>query len=111
MYLKILEILFIIAGILLGVLLSLRTFISSKLKDNLKISSFISFIGGILLFYIILAVLLAIFESNGIYRAMMAFFAVSPFLIGKLATYEKIKIYSIIQIVLVIISVICVYLF
>lgn len=111
MYLKILEILFIISGILLVIFLSLRTYISSKIKDNLKISSFVTFIATILLIYIILAILLAIFEKNGIYKAIMAFFAVSPFLIGKLVTYEKVKLFSIIQILLAAISVICVYLF
>ena len=111
MYLKILEILFIISGCLLVLLLSLRNFISSKIKDNLKVSAFISFIAGILLFYVILAILLAIFEKVGVYKVIMAFFGVSPFIIGKLVTYKRVKIFSIIQILLAAISVICVYLF
>ena len=111
MYLKILEILFVISGILLVLLLSLREFISSKIKDNLKVSAFVSFIAGILLIYIVLAILLAIFGKGGIYKFLMAFFGVSPFIIGRFASYEKIKIYSFIQILLAGISVICVYLF
>lgn len=111
MYIKIMEILFVISGILLVSFLSLREFISSKIKDNLKISAFISFIASLLLIYIILAILLAIFGKGGIYKTLMAFFGVSPFIIGRLASYEKIKIYSFIQILLAGISVICVYLF
>lgn len=111
MYLKILEILFVIAGISLFMLLSLRGYISSKIKDNLKISAFVSFIAGVLLAYIVLAILLAIFGKGGIYKVLMAFFAVSPFIIGRFANYEKVKIYSFIQILLAGISVICVYLF
>ena len=111
MFLKILEILFIIIGIMLVILLSFREFISSKIKDNSKVSAFISFIAGVLLLYIILAILLAIFAPNGAYKALMAFFGVSPFIIGYFANYEKIKIFSFIQILLAGISVICVYLF
>ena len=111
MYLKIMEILFIFAGILLVVLLSLREYISSKIKDNLKISAFVSFIAGVLLIYIVLAILLAIFGKGGMYKVLMAFFGVSPFIIGRFANYEKLKVFSFIQILLAGISVICVYLF
>lgn len=111
MYLRIFEILFIISGILFVSLLILKNFISSKIKDNLKISSFISFIAGILLLYIILAIILVFLENKIIYKIIMAIFALSPFIIGKLATFEKIKIYSFIQIIIAVISIICVYLF
>ena len=93
MYLKIMETLFVVSGVMLVILLSLREFISSKIKDNLKISVFVSCIAGVLLMYIVLAILLAIFGKGGIYKVLMAFFGVSPFIIGRLATYEKIKIY------------------
>ncbi len=111
MHIKIFEILFIISGILLVILLSSREFIALKIKDNLKVSAFVSFIAGILLIYIILAILLAILGEGGFYKVLMAFFGVSPFIIGRLASYEKVKFYSFIQILLAGISVICVYLF
>ena len=111
MYLEILKTLFIITGIFLVVLLSLRKYISAKINDNLKVSAFISVIAGFLLLYVILAVLLAIIVPNIILKIFMVFFAASPFIIGRLATYEKIKIYGFIQIFVAAAGVLCVYLF
>ena len=62
--------------------------------------------GGLFVIYIISALILAIFIPGIINKAAIVFFGLSPFIIGRLATYEKEKIYSLIQIIFVIISVI-----
>ena len=111
MYINFFKIFFMIIGLILVILLSMRSFISSKIEDNLKVSVFVTVIAGFLLLYIILAIILTFILPENWYKIIMLFFAVSPFIIGKLASYEKIKIFSIIQILLAAISVICVYLF
>lgn len=84
---------FIIIGFILILLLSMRSFISSKINDNLKVSAFISVIAAFLLLYIILAIILTVIIPNNLYKGIILLFGISPFIIGKLATYEKIKLF------------------
>ena len=38
------------------------------------------------------------------YKIMMIFFALTPFIIGKMATYQKVKLYSFVQILIMLFS-------
>ena len=103
MYLKIL---FIIIGFILFLMLSFYKLYLCKKPRTEKVSVFVSGLGAIFLLYIVIAVLLAIFIPGIINKSVLLFFGISPFIIGKLATYEKEKIYSLIQILFVAVSVI-----
>ena len=109
MYLIVIKSLFIFFGLLLAALLVFREKIVSKIGDNLKISVFISLIAAIMLAYVIVAVLF-LFAPIGFYaKLLMLFFAASPFIVGKFVTYEKVKTFTILQILLAIVSTVCVY--
>ena len=104
MLIKILPYLIILTSILYTISVILHKLYISKQKDNLKASSFVAFIAGMLFLYIILCIALAIFSPVITKKIILLLFAISPFIIGKLATYEKEKLYSIIQIVIMLIS-------
>ena len=104
MHLKILETFFIIIASALTILLLLRFFGVTKKLSPMKASDFVSSIAGLLYTYVVFAFLVSIFVGGWVNKAVMLLFAASPFIIGKLVTYEKEKIYSIIQILCVILS-------
>ena len=109
MYLIVIKSLFIFFGLLLAALLIFREKIVSKIGDNLKISGFVSSIAACMLAYVLIA-LLFLFAPIVFYtKLLMLFFAASPFIIGKFVTYEKVKTFTILQILLAIVSTICVY--
>ena len=98
MYLKILEYGFVLICGILTVLLVLREFGITKKMSGMRASDYISTVSAFLLGYIIFAFLLAIFLPYLLHKAVMLVLGFSPFIIGKLATYQKLKVYSIIQI-------------
>ena len=95
-----LKTLFILSGLLFVLSIIIHKLFVSKIKDAMKISNFIALMAIFMALYIIFGIVLA-FRYNPIY----IIFALSPFIIGKLATYQKEKIYSIIQIICVLISI------
>lgn len=101
MYLKFF---FVLSSILLFILLSIYKLFISKQKRTEKTAAFISFIGAITLLYVLSGILFAIFTPKLINKFIIAIFAVSPFVIGRLATYEKENFYSFLQIFCVAIS-------
>lgn len=105
MYLKIFEITFLIISFVLTLLLILREFGITKNMDGMKASDFISTIVGFMLAYVINAFVLVVFLPEISSKLIMGGFGISPFVIGKLVTYQKVKFYSIIQILSVIISI------
>ena len=109
MYLIIIKSLFIFFGLLLASLLIFREKIISKIKDNLKVSAFVSSIAGCILAYVVIAVLFLFAPIAFWTKILMLFFAATPFIIGKFAIYEKVKFFTILQILLAIISIVCVY--
>lgn len=111
MYIELFKTIFIIISIIFVLLLSLRNYISYKIKDNQKISAFISLIAGFLLLYVIFAIILSVLLPDIFKKLLMIFFGFSPFLIGYFATYEKVRFFGFLQIILAVISIICVYLF
>ena len=101
-----LKILFMVIGFVLFLMLSFYKLYICKRPRTEKVSVFVSIMGGLFVIYIISALILAIFIPGIINKLVIVFFGLSPFIIGRLATYEKEKIYSLIQIIFVIISVI-----
>lgn len=106
MYLMITKYIFIFASILLIILFSLRSFLPSLFKDSKKSSPFMAFLGGLFIAYILLGLILCILISMLKYKLIMFIFALSPCVIGKLVTYKKLKFYSIVQLLCVILSVV-----
>ena len=102
MYLKIG---FISFGILLFLLLCTYKFFIEKRKRTEKTASYVSFIGAILLLYVLSGALFAFFAPTFLSKVIVAIFALSPFIIGKMATYEKENFYSFIQILCIFLSV------
>ena len=93
---------FIIFSLILILSILLFKLIISKSKDNIKSSSFVAIIAIFLALYILMACIIALFKND----LIMGLFAISPFIIGKLATWEKEKIYTIIQILTIMASII-----
>ena len=106
MYLMITKYVFIFASILLTILFSLRSFIPDLFKDSKKSSPFMACLGGIFFAYVILGLMLCVLIPAFKYKIIMLVFTLSPFIIGKLVTYKKLKFYSIVQLLCVIFSVV-----
>ena len=104
MFLNTLKILFITSAFLFPFLLILHKYYMTKVKDNVKISNYVAFTAVFLVIYIIGALLLAIITGGIKYKLLMIFFALCPFIIGKIAKYEKIRLYSSIQIMIMLFS-------
>ena len=109
MHIIVIKSLFIFLAITFALLLIFREKIAKKIGDNLKISAFVSVIAGILLAYVITAASFLFVSENILGKIIMVFFALSPFIIGYFSTYEKVKIFTTLQIILAIMSAICVY--
>lgn len=96
-----LKLIFILISSILVLLLSIYKLFLSKQKRTPGISVFVSAIGGVLLAYILCSFALAIFISGMIYKTVIILLGLSPFIIGKFATYEKENIFSYLQIFIV----------
>jgi hypothetical protein len=96
-----LKILFLIFSILLVLFMFVYKKFVCKLKRTSKTSVFVSFLAGILLFYILTTILYAITTKGILNKVILMLLAFSPFIIGKFATYEKEKLYSYLQILIV----------
>lgn len=95
MYLKVF---FLICAIIFFSLMCLYKLFISKQKRTEKTAIFVSFMGASLLLYVISGVLFGIIAPTLINKLVILFLALSPFLIGKFATYEKENYYSFLQI-------------
>ena len=95
---------FILFGILLFLLFCIYKLFVEKKERTEKTATYVSFMGGVLLLYVLSGVLFAIFAPTILSKAVIAIFALSPFIIGKIATYEKEKFYSFIQILCIVMS-------
>lgn len=104
MLLKIAECVFIVICFLFVFSLILNKIYIVNLKDNLKKSDYVASIALLLAIYVLSAIMVCIFIPNVHKKTVMMLFALSPFIIGKLATYEKEKFYTAIQIICIITS-------
>ena len=96
-----LKITFLAISILLVLLLLVYKLHICKLKRTSRTSLYISVIAGVLLLYILCGMIFPLFVSGALNKMVIFLFAISPFIIGKFATYEKEKIFSYIQILTV----------
>jgi len=104
MCLKILTILFVIlAGVLSVQLLTLISGVNKKLSP-MGASDYFSWISAVMLLYVTCAISL-VFYVPGIYsKVIMLFFGIIPFVIGNLSNYKYLKLYTVFQLLCVIIS-------
>ena len=94
---------YIISGLLFIVLLLGHKFYIKNQKDNIKISNYVAAMGFSLAFYVVLGLILSIFSR---FHIIMLLFALSPFIIGKFATYKTKNIFAYIQVICMLISLI-----
>ena len=104
MCLKVLQYIFILLGLALAILFAVQVFYISKFKSDFA-EHYVPVLTSVILIYIILAIALTLLIGGNLNKAIMLFFAVSPFIIGRLVTYKKVKLYSMIQIACVLMSV------
>lgn len=105
MYLIIGKYAFAIISLMLFITLSLRVFVPNIFENNNKLSPIIAFMAGLVLLYVFLGLILTMLIPIIKYKLIMFLFTLSPFIIGKLVTYKKLKLYSIIQLFCVILSI------
>ena len=96
-----LKILIAVFGLLFVFSIIIHKLFVSKIKDNMKISHFLALIAILMALYIVFGIIYSI-KTN----ILFLLFALSPFIIGRFATYEKEKLYSFIQILCILLSVV-----
>ena len=94
-----------IASVLL-ILLCLRELGITKKLSPMRASDYVSVIAIFLILYVINAFLIAVFYPLADVKISMVLFGIIPFAIGKAVKYEDVKVYSIIQILCVIFSIV-----
>ena len=107
--LKILSLIFSISGLLFILSIIIHKLYISKQKDIMKASHYVASMAIFMGIYILSGIMLSILLHSIIPSIIILLFALSPFIIGKLATYNSEKIYSIIQIICVLISTVYVF--
>ena len=105
MLLSALKIIFLISTVVFSLLIIIHKQFTLKVKDNIKISNYVAIMAFCLVTYIICAILLGFMLDDIKYKFLMMLFALSPFIIGKIATYGKIKLFSSLQIIVMLISI------
>jgi len=104
MLLKIAEFIFIVISLLLGSALIINKTYICHVQDNMKKSDYVAGIALLFALYILSGFCLAIFVPGIYCKIIMMLFALSPFIIGRIATYEKEKFYTFVQILSVWVS-------
>lgn len=100
---------FMISGFLFVLSVIIHKLYISKQKNIMIASHFIASMAIFMSLYILSGIILALIIPNIVNKLIILVFALSPFIIGKFATYNKEKIYSFIQIVCVLISIVFTY--
>ena len=104
MLLSVTKLIFEIICFTLSLLLAFRVFFPNVFKNSNKLSPVMALLGGLFVFYILIGIMLIFIMPSLLNKIIILLFIISPFIIGKLVTYEKLKFYSIIQILCVILS-------
>ena len=97
---------FMVSGVLFTLSVLIYKLYISKQKDIMKASHYVASMAIFMALYILSGIALAFIVPNITHKALVLLFALSPFIIGKIATYNTEKIYSAIQIICVLISVV-----
>jgi len=95
---KFISALFLISGLLFMLSIIIYNLFVSKSNATMKASHFLASMAIFIGVYVLSGLILSF------YKPYVLLFALSPFIIGKIATYDKEKIYSLIQIFCVLIS-------
>lgn len=106
MFIKIFEILFLILSSVMALQLTLLMFNITKRLKPMRASDFVSSVAAMTIFYIINALVLALFMPQISSKFVMVFLAFAPFLIGRMAEYKTHKIFTIVQILIIICGII-----
>ena len=101
-----LKVIFMISGFLFVFSIIIHKLYISKQKNIMIASHFIASMAVFMGLYTLSGIILALIIPNIINKLLILLFALSPFIIGKFATYNKEKIYSLIQIICVLISIV-----
>jgi hypothetical protein len=96
-----LKILFVLVAFLFSLSIILGKLHFFKMKDATWVSDYIAFIAGSIGVYSVLAFAIMFRAPLIQTKAVMLFFAASPFLLGSLATYKLERFFTISQILLV----------
>ncbi len=102
---NIFEIFFIISAIILAISLFIANILFSRNCRNI-LSKCTPIIAIFLIVYFLSCLSMIIIIPQITHKFIMVLFAASPFIIGKFVTYKKLKYYSIIQILCVILSIV-----
>ena len=104
MCLKIFSFTFLVLAIYLTMqMIALMSGVTNKMRP-MESSKFISSIAAVMLGYVINAFLLMLFIPQWHAKVIFLAFGIMPFLIGNVATYQKLKLFSILQTICVIMS-------
>lgn len=104
MCLKIFEVIFILVSLILAFLLIAREIGITKYMSPMRASDYVSSMAVFMLGYILISFVIAVFAQGIFNKMIFLFFCASPFIIGKFVTYKRLKIFSVLQILCVIIS-------
>lgn len=99
-----LQYIFITFALILALMITFYKLYIQKVKKGGETASYVSVLTGAFTLYILSALILVFFINGGMNKAIITLFALSPFIIGKFATYEKEGFYSFIQTACAIIS-------
>ncbi len=79
-----------------------KIFIFGKQKPTF-VGNYAAFVGALMGFYTIMCIVMLI-KGDYLDKAVMLFFATSPYLIGKITTYKNLNFFTIVQIFTLIFS-------
>ncbi len=100
-----LKTLFALSGLLFILSIIIHKLYISKQKDIMKASHFVAGMAIFMGIYILSGIIMGFAVKGIINKLIILLFALSPFIIGRFATYKHIKIYSMVQIVCILISI------
>ncbi len=104
MLVKILEYIFVVESFLLAIMLILNKLLISKITDGIRMTQFVATLAVLLAIYIVLALFIGILSPKTAVKLVMVPLGLSPFVIGKIATYKKEGLFTTIQILCIILG-------
>ena len=95
---------FIIISFMLAFSISAYKLFESKIKKASKVSIFVPFIASVMSVFVLCALVLFFVIPGVLNKIIVLLLGLSPFIIGKFATYEKENLYSRLQVITVILG-------
>lgn len=105
MLVNVVKYLFVIAAVVVAVMMTYGKLFVFKKREPQFISDYCATMAGFLGGYSVLAIVLAWLFPSTTAKFVMLWFALAPFLIGLLVKYHTEKYYTIVQIILILISI------